>query len=237
MSSYSNPPPRIQRWLLRLQAYKYTIKYHPGNQSAAGVLSRNPVSAMNYDDSAHQHIHFVSTHAMPKTVNMDEIRVETAKDQILTTVLQTVTANDWDKKNPLLKERHELSIQDDIILKGNQIVIPTSLQERILQIAHKQQQGVNKTKALLRQNVWWPNFSNHVEQLIQHCHTCQINTTSITKSGLLKMSEILQHPWDKVAIDLKGPIQNGEHLLAFVDYHSRCHLGILLKYQMLLLLV
>ena len=37
LSNNSNPPPRIQRWILHLQAYDYTIRYIPGKDNPADV--------------------------------------------------------------------------------------------------------------------------------------------------------------------------------------------------------
>ena len=38
----TNPTPRIQRWGLRLQPYKFTISYQPGSSNPSDYLSRHP---------------------------------------------------------------------------------------------------------------------------------------------------------------------------------------------------
>ncbi|CAB4012866.1 Hypothetical predicted protein, partial [Paramuricea clavata] len=41
-SPKSKPPPRIERWLLRMQQYLYQVQYRPGSSNPADVLSRQP---------------------------------------------------------------------------------------------------------------------------------------------------------------------------------------------------
>ena len=42
LSATSSPPLRIERWLMKMQAYQYTMNYLPGSRNAADVLSQNP---------------------------------------------------------------------------------------------------------------------------------------------------------------------------------------------------
>lgn len=41
LSHNSNPPPRVQTWIIHLQAYNCTIKYISGTNNPAAFLSRN----------------------------------------------------------------------------------------------------------------------------------------------------------------------------------------------------
>lgn len=50
--------------------------------------------------------------------------------------------------------RNELAVTNDgLILKQNKIVIPTALRKRIVKLAHKEHQRIEKTKTLLRSKV------------------------------------------------------------------------------------
>lgn len=73
---------------------------------------------------------------------------------------------------------YELSVSsnDDLILKGSRIVVPTALEQRVLQLAHESHQGITKTKSLLREKVWFPNMDQRVETMITNCIACQANT-------------------------------------------------------------
>ena len=59
--------------------------------------------------------------------------------------------------------------QDGLILRGNCIVIPESLQSEIIDLAHVGHQGISKTKALIRSRVWFSGIDRLVEDKIKTC--------------------------------------------------------------------
>ena len=50
-----------------------------------------------------------------------------------------------------VKDELTASSDSNLILRGNHIVIPASLQQRAVEIAHEGHQGIVKTKKLLRE--------------------------------------------------------------------------------------
>ncbi|KAK0144487.1 hypothetical protein N1851_017148 [Merluccius polli] len=87
-----------------------------------------------------------------------------------------------------------VSLSDDIILRGTRIVIPASLEQRVLQLAHEGHQGIIKTKTLLRSKVWFPNIGQKAESIVKNCLARQANTL-VTQSEPLRMSELPEAPW------------------------------------------
>ena len=79
-----------------------------------------------------------------------------------------------DKESPYYATRHGLSIVNDVLLFRDRIVIPPSLQQRLISIVHEGHQGIVRTKQRLRQKVWWPGLNHNVESFIQSCHGCQV---------------------------------------------------------------
>ena len=77
----------------------------------------------------------------------------------------------------------------NILLKSNCIVIPRTLIQKILETAYNQHQGISKTKARLREKVWWPGLSAETENYIKS-YACQVTTPSTVQCEPLKMSEI-----------------------------------------------
>eukprot|EP00112_Aurelia_sp_Birch-Aquarium-sp1_P015091 Seg3312.4 transcript_id=Seg3312.4/GoldUCD/mRNA.D3Y31 product="putative protein K02A2.6" protein_id=Seg3312.4/GoldUCD/D3Y31 len=119
------------------------------------------------------------------------------------------------------KVKEELTVTDDgFILKGTKLVIPSTLRNRVVNLAHEGHQGIVKTKSLLREKVWFPGIDQMVENIVKNCIPCQA-TTAKEKLEPYKMSKLPRGPWDKVSVDFSGPYPNGEYLLVVIDEYSR----------------
>ena len=105
-------------------------------------------------------------------------------------------------------------------MRGNQIVIPKALQQRIVSLAHMGHQGIVKTKQLLRSYVWFKGMSSKVEQIVKTCTKCQVNTDS-RRMAPFRMTKMPIAPWISLCIDYYGPLKNGKYLLVLIDEHSR----------------
>ena len=66
----------------------------------------------------------------------------------------------------------ELWVLGQLVLRGNPIVMPESLWKHTIALAHEGHQGMTRTKARLREKVWWPNMEKQVEHFVKACHPC-----------------------------------------------------------------
>ena len=105
--------------------------------------------------------------------------------------------------------------------------MPQSLWNKTITLAHEGHQGIVRTKARLRERVWWPQIDKQVEEAIRACHPCQL-VGPRAKPEPIRSSRLPDDPWQEISIDLLE-ISNGEHLLVVVDYYSRWREAILLK--------
>ena len=96
-----------------------------------------------------------------------------------------------------------------IVLRGRRIVVPATLQQEVLKLAHSGHQGIVKTKALLREKVWFVIIDKKVEKLVNSCIPYQ-SVIARPKREPLRMAELPVGPWCSVACDFKGPLQNGD---------------------------
>uniref|UniRef100_A0AAY5KA75 Gypsy retrotransposon integrase-like protein 1 n=1 Tax=Esox lucius TaxID=8010 RepID=A0AAY5KA75_ESOLU len=238
---FNNPrassPARLERWRLRLQQYTFTVQYKPGKDNPADYMSRHPVDGQHTDNcsgNAEQHINFIIDNTVPKAMTLDEVRHETMKDPVLQTVIKELKGKAWThlkqtmpdachaKLKAFHKLRHELTVNasQDIVLRGNRLILPTSLYQKAIQLAHVGHMGIVKTKQLIREKVWFPGIDAEVEKAVQGCIPCQAATLQ-HHSEPLNMSDLPIEPWSEVSVDFTGPFPSGDYLLVVVDDHSR----------------
>lgn len=73
--------------------------------------------------------------------------------------------------------RHELYLVDDLIFRINQIIIPTSLQRKVIKAAHRLGHlCMTKTKKMLWEKYWFPAMNSAMELIISQCFECQVTT-------------------------------------------------------------
>ena len=113
----------------------------------------------------------------------------------------------------------EISItQNDTILRDHRVIIPQSLQHRVILLAHEGHQGSVKTKEHLRSKVWFPKIDSMVAELIQSCYACQINTTK-TDYAPFHMPTMPSQPWQD--LDIHFYSASTFTLLVIIDEYSR----------------
>ena len=78
----SNPPPRIKRWMLRLQSYQFHLVYIKCQWNAADCFSRNPASVTDHDHTIEHNVQYITTNVQPKSFRLGDIKKATQKDSI-----------------------------------------------------------------------------------------------------------------------------------------------------------
>jgi len=145
-------------------------------------------------------------------MTVDIIKTATESDSTLQDVIRHVEQNDWYTKpvDETLKAyfhvKDELSISPEgILLRGTRIVIPETLQQQTIQLAHEGHQGITKCKALLREKVWFAAIDKKVEEVVSQCIYCAANTPQNHREPL-QMSELPEAKWTNLAADFYGPL-------------------------------
>ena len=103
-------------------------------------------------------------------------------------------------------------------LKGEKILIPTTLRTEMIQKIHTCHLGVEKTKQRTRNILFWPGMATDIENHIAMCPVCTPKAKSNPKEPLLPHS-IPSRPWQKVGVDLFT--WNNKSYMVSVDYYSR----------------
>ena len=200
--------------MLRLQPYAFNIQYRSGSENAADYLSRHPFRGgeKQQEKFAEEYVNFITQHSVPKAMTVQEIACETKADTTLQRLQVAIRLNMWeaDCLKPYRPIKDELTIGVlGVILRGTRIIIPSSLQQRAVDIAHKNHQGLSKTKALLREKI-----------TLQSCLACQAVGNQPPPEPL-HLQEMPKGPWEKIHIDFYGPLPSGDYLLVVIDRYSR----------------
>ena len=93
-------------------------------------------------------------------------------DKELSNVRKCVQTEMWHKleTKQYLLVRNELSVIGKLVLRGTWIIIPSSLRNQVLHLAHKGHPGIVSRKHRLRTKVWWPGCDKDAEMFCKTCH-------------------------------------------------------------------
>lgn len=215
---------RADGWALRLSPYNYEVEYIRGRDNIADPSSRlyGGMDEPFNEDSTPWEIASLEANTV-KILTEDEIREATKQDETLMMVSSALKHDKWPKQiNRYFSVRDELCVKDGIVLKGGRAVIPESLQEKALTVAHEGHPLAAKLKTILRERVWWPGMAGDAEKWVKACQSCAVNgrpekTTPMVRTLVPKTA------WETIALDFNGPYAKfgGIYILVIVDYRSR----------------
>ena len=231
-------PLRVQRMMLSLQKYNFTLVFVPGKfMYTADVLSRfvdqakNNSNAMlaldnNMSNIVDNYVNLIVSAisvSMPKAM-LDRLISETQTDMVLIEVLKYIR-NGWpthrNNCNALAKRfwdfKDELSFAEGIILRGQRVVIPSNLRTHYLDRIHTGHLGETKCLQRARETIFWPGFTTDVINVVSSCETCQKFRPQQTREPLQPHANP-ELPYDIIAIDLCSCL--GKDYLVIVDYYS-----------------
>ena len=230
-------PRRLQSMLLALQRYPAKLHYIPGcQQHTADMLSRSSTEQPLRNQTPEGQIFQIQTIlADLDMVNPQEdtsmspqtyrkIKAASQQDQNITLVKRMIYRG-WKCKveeishdiKPYFHVRDQLTVLDDIIYKGPQMVIPRECRGDILKKLHTSHQGISATLRRARSCVFWPQMAEDIRRHVEQCVNCSLDAQAPTK-------ETIQHhaipagPWIKLGMDLCS-FKNEEYLIV-VDYFS-----------------
>ncbi|KAK7099608.1 hypothetical protein V1264_003723 [Littorina saxatilis] len=226
MQSRKPTTARIERWRLRLMPYNMTLIYRPGRDdlNPADYISRHPYpqTPPTRENAGEEYIRYVTRNAIPKAMTVQEVRDATQQDDTLENLMCAVQSGRWDcNLTEYARFKDELSVHDGVILRGHRLIIPASLQRKVVEIAHQSHQGIVKTKKLIREKVWFPGIDKMVEEIVKTCIPCQASYPGPSVREPVISTPLPSEPWVSIAIDFAGPFPTGDYVMVVTDEYSR----------------
>ena len=136
-NTVSKPPARIERMALRLSQFDFEIEHRLGLSNRADYYSRHPdkacSSAFLEEVKTEQYINLVTYNAMPMSITRADVSAATKSDSEMQALLRWMRSGKYKRQLSELPAsyRHigdKLNVTEDgVLLRGQRILIPTSL--------------------------------------------------------------------------------------------------------------
>ena len=220
--------PRLQRMKAKLMAYNFTARWQRGTLHHAGdALSRNPVSDPDQSDemaeTSLQSLYKLAalSQRVDLNVKLKEVQEAALDDQVYQQLKSLILSGFPHSKaklpdvlKPFWQVRHDLAVDDDLIVYGCRLYIPKAIRPRILANLHDSHQGINRTRERARLAVYWPRIDSDIKIVVASCKKCQADLPSLTKEPMLTRPQATR-PFQELAIDLAHV--NAHNYLIMVD--------------------
>ena len=214
--------PRLLRLRERLLPYSFVLGWKKGVEHAIpDALSRFPVQKPTHEDELAERelneIVHASINANIKAIFEDgntnedvlveEVRQACKRDEEHIKLKQTIIEgfpSNYNELDPLVrpyvKMKDLLSIDGDLVICGQRLVIPRIMRREILNKLHSSHQGIERTRRRARHAVYWPGIDNDLKNIVESCQKCQILQPSLPKEPMI-VEKDPSHPFEKVSAD------------------------------------
>ena len=157
---------------------------------------------------------------LPRTI--EDIAKATREDKIYGKLLSAVRSGNIDKRDPEMKPFislfDNLHVEQGVIFHGIRCLIPTKLQQDLLEELHQTHPGMVKSKEIARNNFWWPGINQQIESIAKSCPGCTMHRRKPAPAPLCPWPFALR-PMERVHIDFCE--FKGKQLLIMVDAYSK----------------
>ena len=119
--------------------------------------------------------------------------------------------------HPYFDFRNELIAQNELVFKGDLLVIPAAMRKEMIATVHASHIGMEGCIRRARDSMFWPRMTTELREYVSKCDICLAHRTSPQKEPLLQ-HDITDRPWAKIGIDLSE--LHNLVLLVICDYYS-----------------
>ena len=228
--------PRLQRLKTRIMAYNFTAEWRKGKDNdAPDALSRNSVldpqpqdTLAEFDACSNPEMSIAELRAIAndgqESVRLQDLRRHADHDQEYQKLRSLILNGFPDHRNQLPEEckrywsvREHLTMDEDLIVYGCRLLIPSGMRQEMLAHLHEAHQGSVRTKQRAQLTLYWPGIDNDIDNIILACKQCQDHLPSNIKEPIISKPKPTR-PFQEVAGDFCS--YAAQDYLVLVDCYS-----------------
>ena len=225
---------RTERIKLRHQDLNFEVRWKKGETNAADFLSRHatPLEYIPKDQREETHelektIWFLQFSPYTESISIERLIQATDKDATLQKLKKAICKGYINPKDedtrPYVKIFSQLAITESgLIMKEERFVLPSSLVSLAIRKAHQGgHPGITSMKRRLRTHFYFPKLNNSIEDAVKKCKLCAMFTPKNRKNKLHPQTVEGYNAWEKVSVDLFGPMPDKRHIVVAQDMVSK----------------
>ncbi|XP_043240331.1 uncharacterized protein K02A2.6-like [Amphibalanus amphitrite] len=240
LNSIDNP--RLQRMREKLSAYSFTTSWQKGSSHVIpDALSRAPTSDPAADDdgevdAADDPLHACVIAALQASDRsedgvqlaplidsaLERVRAAAERDPEHRALSEVILAGFPENRHeapPAVRAywgvRHQLAIDDGLVVYGARLVVPSALRRGVLEKLHDSHQGVDRTKRRARLSVYWPGIDKQIADTVAACAQCRQRLPSHAREPMWQEDGAPTRVFESVSADYFSA--GGHTYLVYVD--------------------
>lgn len=231
LTSLKDPSGRLGRWSLRLQEYDFSVTHRSGRKHQdADALSRCPLPTIETQDDDNP--------ITLASLSLDTVAQEQLQDPGTAALVQHITGASTSDNRKFCKRARHFSVRDGLLYRRNYstdgqrwlLALPRQLRMDVLRCFHDDPTsghlGISKTYQRVRGRYYWSGMYRSIQKYVRSCLLCQQRKQPPQQpAGLLQPILVPEKPFERVGIDLYGPLpksSQGNHwVVVAIDHLTR----------------
>ena len=217
--------PRLQKMMLRLLRFSFSLKYVPGKHMyIADALSRSP-SNTHFETPDMENSGELVLCAVVLSSDRRNRMTESSQADHGVSIASKLTLAGWPahkhqvpvEARKFWQYRNDLRVQEGLLYREKRLVIPSSETASLIATLHAAHQGEERMLRQARNAVFWPGMTADIRQSVENCSQCQLYQRANPKETL-RPSVAPPYPWHTVGADFMH--LRHKTFIVIVDYFS-----------------